>query len=56
MYLDTIYLTNSLADELFNKLEEYNSKHPDEKLTAQQLAEKILEHGIRWTDTKELEV
>lgn len=55
MKVDEIYLTESAADRLFSKLEQYNKVHPDDQITAQQLAEQLLNYGIQWLDISVLD-
>ena len=50
MRLGEIYLIDEVANKLFDKLEVYNQNHPDEKITAQKLAELFLDYGIRYLD------
>lgn len=54
MTLNEMYLSSSQAEELFNKLEKYNEEHPEEKITAQKLAEKLLNYAIKYIDVKEV--
>lgn len=50
MRLGEIYLTDEVSDKLFDKLEVYNKNHPDDRITAQKLAEMFLDYGIRYLD------
>ena len=48
--LADIYLCDEVADKLSDKLAQYNSKHPDDNISFQTLAEMFLDFGIRYLD------
>ena len=55
MRLAEIYLSEELTEKLMDKTEEYNRKHPDEKITFQKSAELFMEYGIRYLDISAIE-
>ena len=55
MKLADIYLSDELTDKLADKLEAYNNKHPEEKISFQELAKLFMEYGIRYLDITAIE-
>ena len=53
--LPEMYLSEDDSKELFEKLEVYNKKHPDDTITAMELAKLFLEYGVRYLDVTALD-